>query len=179
MAKAKTTGAQGPNKHAAKQDAEKKSVVLEILYNRKLRHDYAVLDSWEAGIVLMGSEVKSLRTKDVQWGDAHARISGPKQELWLYGMHIGVYLQAGVWGHQADQPRKLLMHRKEIERIASSLVAKGQTLVPERILFRDGKAKIVICLCKGKTHEDKRSDLMKKAQGRDVEREMARRMKRG
>jgi SsrA-binding protein len=150
--------------------------VKEILFNRKLRHDYAVLDSWEAGMVLMGSEVKSLRAGDVQWADAHARIE--KGEPWLYGLHIGEYRQAGAFGHRPQQPRKLLLKRSEIDRIAGALQAKGLTLVPERLLFRKGWAKIVLCLAKGKTHEDKRHDLVKRAQQRDVERELARRAKR-
>lgn len=158
-------------------DKEKKGAgVLEILYNRKLRHDYAILDTWEAGLVLMGSEVKSLRAGDVQWGDAHARPS-PNGELWLYGLHIGEYRQAGVWGHQPQQPRKMLMHRKEIDKIIAKLATKGLTMVPERLLFRGGKAKVAICLCQGKTHGDKRQDLIKRAQGRDVEREVSRRVR--
>lgn len=175
MAK-KTAPATAANK-SVKKDAPKTAKpggILEILYNRKLRHDYAIIDTWEAGIVLMGSEVKSLRNGDVQWGDAHARPS-PNEELWLYGLHIGEYRQAGVWGHQPQQPRKLLMHRKEIDKIISKLATKGLTLVPEQLLFRSGKAKVVICLCQGKTHGDKRQDLIKRAQGRDVEREISRR----
>lgn len=150
----------------------------EILYNRKLRHDYEVIEKWDAGLVLMGSEVKSIRNGDVQWGDAHARPS-PAGEIYLYGMHIGEYRQAGVWGHQPQQPRKLLLHAKEIRKIVDKLDTKGLTLAPERLFFKGGYAKITICLCKGKTHGDKRQDLIKRAQGRDVEREMARRMKRG
>ncbi len=167
-------GKPGPGKSSAKTRPE----VEEILYNRKLRHDYAVLDSWEAGLVLMGSEVKSLRSKDVQWGDAHARLHDDGQ-LWLYGMHIGEWRFANAFGHQPRQPRKLLLHRREIDRIAGKIKGKGLTLAPERLFFRKGWAKIVICLCQGKTRGDKRADLVQKAQTRDVEREMARRMKRG
>jgi SsrA-binding protein len=156
----------------------KKDEVQEILYNRKLRHDYAVLDSWEAGMLLMGSEVKSLRAGDVQWGDAHARVDGERGEIWLYGLHIGEYRQAGTFGHKPQQPRKLLLKRREIDRVAGAVQGKGLTLIPERLLFRRGWAKIVICLAKGKTHEDKRQDLKKKAADRDVERELARRAKR-
>lgn len=150
---------------------------VEILYNRKLRHDYGVIDSWEAGMSLMGSEVKSLRAGDVQWADAHARMD--KGELWLYGLHIGEYSQAGTYNHQPQQARKLLLTRREIDKISGLLQGKGLTLVPERLLFRRGWAKIVICLAKGKTHEDKRHDLVKRATDRDVARELARRTKRG
>lgn len=152
--------------------------VQVVLINRKLRHDYAVLDSWEAGLVLAGSEVKSLRAGDVNWGDAHARID-ERGELWLYGLYIGEYRQAAAFGHMATQPRKLLLKRQELDKIAGRLQAKGLTMVPERIVFRGGWAKIVICLAQGKDRGDKRQDLMKRAQTRDVERELARRMRRG
>ncbi|MBA2482253.1 MAG: SsrA-binding protein SmpB [Planctomycetes bacterium] len=150
----------------------------QVLYNRKLRHDYAVIDAWEAGMVLMGSEVKSLRAGDVQWGDAHARMDA-KGELWLYGLHIGEYRQAGTFGHEPAQPRKLLLNRKELSKISGLMKGKGLTMIPEQLLFRKGWAKIVICLAKGKTRGDKRIDLVKRATDRDVEREMARRAKRG
>jgi SsrA-binding protein len=169
MAKATTSKTDG-------KDGKKATTEQEILYNRKLRHDYEVLEKWDAGIVLMGSEVKSLRNGDVQWGDAHSRPS-PQGELYLYGLHIGEYRQAGIWGHQPQQPRKLLLHAKEIRKIIAKLDTKGLTLAPERIFFSRGYAKIAICLCRGKTHGDKRQDLVKRAQGRDVEREMARRQK--
>jgi SsrA-binding protein len=151
--------------------------VQEILFNRKLRHEYRVLDSWEAGMVLMGSEAKSLRAGDVQWGDAHARLE--RGELWLHGLHIGEYQFAVGSGHQPAQARKLLLSRRELDRLAGALTGKGLTVVPERLLFRRGWAKIVICLAQGKTHEDQRSDLVARATQRDVQRELARRSKRG
>lgn len=160
-----------------KKDDEKKDEVQLILKNRKLRHDYHVVDTWEAGMVLMGSEVKSLRAGDVQWGDCHARLENG--QLWLYGLHIGEYRQAGTFGHQPVQPRKLLMHRKEIDKIAGQLKTKGMTLVPDELHFRRGFARIVICLAHGKDRGDKRQDLIKRAMKRDVEREVARRHKRG
>jgi SsrA-binding protein len=150
--------------------------VQEILYNRKLRHDYRVIDSWEAGMVLMGSEAKSLRAGDVQWGDAHARME--RGELWLHGLHIGEYRFAVGSGHQPAQARKLLLSRRELDRLEGALTGKGLTVVPERLLFRRGWAKIVICLAQGKTHEDQRQDLVARATQRDVQRELARRMKR-
>ena len=152
--------------------------VQVILVNRKLHHDYEVLDTWEAGMVLMGSEVKSLRSGDVQWADAHARLD-QFNELWLHNLHIGEYKQAKAFGHRAAQARKLLLNRKELDKIAGRIETKGLTLVPERLIFRKGWAKIVICLGRGKDRGDKRHDLIKRAQTRDVEREMARRIKRG
>ncbi len=151
--------------------------VQQILFNRKLRHDYEIIDRWEAGLVLMGSEVKSLRNADVQWSGAHARLDH-REECWLYDLHIGEYKQAVAFGHKAAQPRKLLLSRSELARIAGKIEAKGLTLIPEVLLFRKGWAKVVICLCRGKDHQDKRADLVKRAQGRDVECEMARRLKR-
>jgi SsrA-binding protein len=148
-----------------------------ILKNRKLRHDYAVLDSWEAGMVLIGSEVKSLRAGDVQWGDAHARFD--RGELWLYGLHIGEYKQASVFGHQAMQPRKLLLNKRELEKLAGLLQGKGLTVIPDQLHFRNGYAKIVVCLAQGKNRGDKRKDLIERGANRDIEREMARRAKRG
>jgi SsrA-binding protein len=161
---------------AAKPGAKPDKVEV-ILHNRKLRHAYAVIDEWEAGMVLMGSEVKSLRAGDVQWADAHARLDNG--ELWLHNLHIGEYKQAAMFGHRPAQARKLLLSRKQLDRIAGQLQGKGLTIVPDQLLFRNGWAKIVICLAQGKNRQDKRNDLVKRAQTRDVEREMARRMKRG
>lgn len=152
--------------------------VVSILRNRRLRHDYEVAKTFEAGLVLAGSEVKSLRNGDVQWGDAHGRMDR-QGELWLYGLHIGEYRNAGVFNHQPGQRRKLLLQRRELDHIAGALNAKGMSLVPEEILFRKGWAKIVVALAKGRPKGDKRAVLREKATRRDVEREMARRMKRG
>ncbi len=160
----------------AKATPDKDAIQL-VLKNRKLRHDYLVEESWEAGLVLMGSEVKSLRAGDVQWGDAHARFE--REELWLYGLHIGEYRQAGAFGHRAVQPRKLLLNRRELNKIAEKLKGKGKTIVPDQIHFRRGYARIIICLSSGKNRGDKRQDLIKRAMTRDVDREMARRNKRG
>src|ERR1043165_6916976 len=114
-----------PKPTTATKESEKKDEVQLILKNRKLRHEYHVVDTWEAGMVLMGSEVKSLRAGDVQWGDCHARFENG--ELWLYGLHIGEYRQAGVFGHQPAQPRKLLLKRREMEKVAAAMTGKGMT----------------------------------------------------
>ncbi len=163
----------------AKKGVKTKDVAADvqlILRNRKLRHDYHVVESWEAGMVLSGSEVKSLRGGDVQWGDAHARLD-QRGELWLYGLHIGEYKQAAMFGHKAAQPRKLMLNRRELDKLAGALKGKGRTVVPEQLHFKGGWAKIVVCLAEGKDRGDKRQDLIKRAQTRDVEREMARRLK--
>lgn len=151
----------------------------QILFNKKLRHDYAVLDHYEAGLVLQGSEAKSLREDNVQWGDAHARFDDRTHELFLFGLHIGEYRQAGTFGHQPLQPRKLLLHRRELERLRGKLSAKGLTVIPERLYWHGKWAKIDLCLCSGKDKGDKRRDLIAKAQTRDVQRELARRAKHG
>lgn len=172
----KPTGKQ-PAKPA--QAGPQKTAIREILYNKKLRHDYAVLDRYEAGLVLMGSEAKSLRAGDVQWGDAHARFDGRDHQLYLFGLHIGEYRQAGTFGHQPLQPRKLLLHRRELEKLHGKLSAKGLTVVPERLFWKGPWVKIDLCLCSGKDRDDKRRDLIARAQQRDVQRELARRAKRG
>lgn len=167
-----------PATSAAKKGGKDEADAVQlILKNRKLRHDYEVIDSWEAGMVLMGSEVKSLRAGDVQWADAHGRLE--RDELWIHGLHIGEYRQAGAFGHQAAQPRKLLLKRKELNKLSGAMQGKGLTLVPDQLHFRRGYARLIICLVRGKSRGDKRQDLIKRAQGRDVEREMARRLKRG
>ncbi len=154
-----------------------KTGVREILYNKKLRHDYAILDSYEAGIVLMGSEAKSLRAGDVQWGDAHARFDDRVHELYLFGLHIGEYRQAGTFGHQPLQPRKLLLKKRELEKLHGKLSAKGLTLIPEKLFWKGPWVKVDLCLCTGKDKGDKRRDLVARAQKRDVDRELARRSK--
>jgi SsrA-binding protein len=172
MAKSRPAQAQSKTKAVPEKDA-----IQLVLKNRKLRHDYHVEESWEAGLVLMGSEVKSLRAGDVQWGDAHARFE--RNELWLYGLHIGEYRQAGAFGHRPVQPRKLLLSRRELDKIFEKLKGKGSTMVPDQIHFRRGYARIVICLSSGKNRGDKRQDLIKRAMTRDVDREVARRNKHG
>jgi SsrA-binding protein len=158
------------------QPAKKEADAVQlILKNRKLRHEYEVLETWEAGMVLSGSEVKSLRAGDVQWADAHARLE--KKELWLFGLHIGEYREANVFGHQPTQPRKLLLTRRELDKIIDAMRGKGLTIVPDELHFRRGFAKIVICLARGKRREDKRRDMIERDSKRDVEREMSRRTK--
>jgi len=154
-----------------------KNEIREILYNRKLRHDFTILDRYEAGLVLMGSEAKSLRADDVQWGDAHARFDERVHELFLFGLHIGEYRQAGTFGHQPLQPRKLLLHKRELEKLHGKMSAKGLTLIPEKLFWKGPWVKIELCLCSGKDKGDKRRDLVARAQKRDVDRELARRSK--
>ena len=158
-------------KQAAKSDPSNRL----ISKNRKVSHDYEILDDWECGLVLQGSEVKSIRNNDVQWADAHARFDRHGQELWLHNLYIGEYKQASVFNHEPTRPRKLLLHRRELNRIAGSLNTKGMTLVPKTLYFKDGRIKVQLCLVRGKKHQDKRGDLKKRTEKREIDREIARR----
>lgn len=141
-----------------------------VAQNRRARHDYDILETWECGIQLQGSEVKALRAALVQLRDSHARVDGG--ELWLYGVHISPYLFAsGRDAHDPDRRRKLLAHHREIHEMAVRTQQDGLTLVPLSIHFSDeGRAKVVIGLGKGRKLYDKRAAIAK----RDYEREQDR-----
>ena len=140
-----------------------------VASNRRARHDYDVLESLEAGIVLAGAEVKSLRAGEVQLRDAHARVQDG--ECWLHGVHLAPYEHASLFDRpEPDRARKLLLHAKEIARLGARVAQDGLTLVPLSIYFREGRAKVEIGLCRGRKTYDKRHAIAK----RDVEREAAR-----
>ena len=144
-----------------------------IASNRRARHEYAIEDTVEAGLVLTGTEVKSLRAGRATLTDGFAQISD--SEAWLHGVHIPQYTQ-GTWtNHEPRRTRKLLLHRKEIDRLASSINERGLTLVPLSLYFKDGKAKIELGLGRGKRTYDKRHDLAKRDAAREVDRELRRR----
>jgi SsrA-binding protein len=144
-----------------------------IASNRRARHEYAIEDTVEAGLVLTGTEVKSLRAGRATLTDGFGQISG--SEAWLHGVHIPQYTQ-GTWtNHEPRRTRKLLLHRKEIDRLASSINERGLTLVPLSLYFKDGKAKIELGLGRGKRTYDKRHDLAKRDAAREVDRELRRR----
>lgn len=137
--------------------------------NRKARHDYEILDVVEAGIVLLGSEVKSLRAGQVQLVDAYARVLDG--EMWLDGVHISPYKFAvGVGSHDPDRARKLLLHRQEIERLADRVARERLSLVPLSIKLVDGRVKVELALARGRKKGDKRQVIAE----RDVQREMQR-----
>lgn len=139
-----------------------------IASNRKARHDYAILDTFEAGIVLQGTEVKSLREGRASLVDAFATVDDG--EVWLRNVHIPEYVQ-GTWtNHAPRRTRKLLLHKKEILRLIGKSKESGLSLVPLSMYFKDGKVKVELALAKGKKSYDKRQDLAK----RDAQREMAR-----
>ncbi len=136
--------------------------------NRRARHEFHILESLEVGIALTGTEVKSIRSGGISLNQAYARLRDG--ELWLLGMHVPAYKQGSFSNVEPDRPRKLLLHKEQIARLGSRAAEKGLTLVPLRLYFTRGKAKIEIGLARGKKLWDKRADTAK----RDVEREIAR-----
>lgn len=141
-----------------------------ICQNRKARHNYAVLDTLECGIMLVGSEVKSLRQGKVSLDEAYGRIK--EGEVWLVGCDIQEYVEANRFNHQPKRPRKLLMHRREFDKFASKACQTGFTLVPLRLYFKEGRAKVLLGICKGKKMHDKREDMKKADSQRDIQRAM-------
>ncbi len=141
-----------------------------IATNRKARHDYAIDETYEAGLVLMGSEVKSLREGKVTAGDGYVAEFGG--ELFLVNVHIAEYPFASVEQHDPMRRRKLLLSRDEIERISEKIGEKGFTGVPLRFYFKDGRVKVEIGLGKGKKHYDKRQDLKERDAKREIDRAM-------
>ena len=138
-----------------------------VAQNRKARHDYAILDTYEAGMVLTGSEVKSLREGNAQIAEGYARVQ--RGELWLDGIHIPPYTNAiGFGAHDPDRVRKLLMNRAEIDKLDARTAQGGLTIVPLRLYWKEGRAKIELGLAKGRTKGDKRQHMAE----RDADREM-------
>jgi SsrA-binding protein len=147
-----------------------------IADNRRARHDYHVLDTVEAGLVLHGSEVKSLRLGQVQLADAYARLSDG--ELWLEGVHIAPYqFAAGVGAHEPDRRRKLLLHRDEIDKLRSRIDQERLALVPLRLYFREGRVKVELGLAKGRQKADKRQAIAERDSQREIARALGRRRK--
>jgi SsrA-binding protein len=137
-----------------------------IAQNRKARHDYAILDTYEAGVALMGTEVKSLRMGRASLVDAFATVDDG--EVWLRGLYIPEYLQGSWTNHEPRRVRKLLLHRGEIERLIGKIREGGLTLVPLALYFNEGKVKCEIALAKGKKDYDKRQDLAKRDANREI-----------
>ncbi len=144
-----------------------------IAHNRKASHDFDILETLECGVVLVGSEVKSLRNGKITLDDAYGRVK--EGEVWLVGCDIPEYFEANRFNHLPKRPRKLLMHRREIKKFASQAFQKGLTLVPLKFYFKAGKAKILLGLCKGKQLHDKRETIKKAQVQRDLQRQMMRR----
>jgi SsrA-binding protein len=142
--------------------------VTSVARNRAARHDYAILDTWEAGLVLTGTEVKSLRDGRASLADSYGVVRDG--EIYLLNLHISPYERGGYANHEPTRTRKLLLHRKEIRRLIGAVEREGLTLVPLELYFKRGVAKVTLALAKGKKLHDKRET----ARRRDAEREMAR-----
>ena len=138
--------------------------------NRKARHDFFIEEALEVGMVLTGTEVKSLRAHKANLRDSYARIKSG--EAFLVGVHIGAYAPAGQFSHAETRQRKLLMHRKEIERLWGKVRERGYSLVPLKIYFKDGRAKVELALARGKHAYDKREAIARKDTRREIERVM-------
>ncbi|WP_016908374.1 SsrA-binding protein SmpB [Streptomyces xiaopingdaonensis] len=152
-------------KKQAKDTAPERKLVAQ---NKKARHDYNILDTYECGLVLTGTEVKSLREGRASLVDGFAQID--RGEVWLHNVHIPEYTQ-GTWtNHAARRKRKLLLHRAEIDKLVGKLQETGYTLVPLQLYFRKGRAKVEIALAKGKKEYDKRQALREKQDRRDADR---------
>ncbi len=143
-----------------------------IAINRKARHDFFIEDEYEAGMVLTGTEVKSLRLGKVNLKDAYAQIKDG--EVFVYQLHIGAYPFAYYGNHDPLRPRKLLLHKREIKRLYGKVNEKGHTLVPLKLYFKKGRVKISLALAKGKRKYDKREAIKRRDEQRDLDRELKR-----
>lgn len=148
-------------------DPSSKKVVAT---NRKARHEYEVLETFEAGLVLKGPEAKSLREGKVGFQDAYARVENG--EVWIYSLHISPYEQANRNNEDPLRPRKLLLHKHEIRRLVGKVEEKGLTLIPLQVYFRRGYAKIILALARGRKTYDKREKLKRKTQEEEARRAM-------
>jgi SsrA-binding protein len=144
----------------------------DIATNRQARYRYHFLETWEAGLVLTGTEVKSLREGKAQIKDGYASVRDG--EVWLHNVHIPPYAPASRTNHEPERPRKVLMHRREIERLIGKTREKGLTLVPTRLYLRNGRVKVEIALAKGKDVGDKRQTIKEREMKREMERAVRR-----
>jgi len=143
--------------------------VKTVITNKKARFLYEIIEVIEAGIVLVGTEVKSLRSGKGNIKDSYATIQ--EGELILHNMHISPYEQGNIFNHEPERPRKLLIHRQEIKRLTGKVIEKGMTLVPLRIYFKNGRAKVELGLARGKSTGDRREDIARRDEQRMIERE--------
>jgi SsrA-binding protein len=153
---------------------KRKAASGDVATNRQARFRYELLENLEAGIVLLGTEVKALRTGGAQMRDSYATLT-PDGELWLHNMHIPPYAPAARENHDPDRSRKLLLHRREIDRLVGRIRERGLTVVPTRIYFKGPHAKVEIALARGKDTHDKRESIREREQKREMERAMGRR----
>jgi len=158
---------------AKKKKAKERSYGGVVSTNRRAHHKYEMLEKFECGIQLQGSEVKSLREGSASINEAYAIIEDG--QVWLHGMHIPPYTPAAMQNHQPERVRKLLMHRREIERLIGQIGEKGLTLVPTKVYFSGAYAKVEISLARGKQAHDKRHDIKEREMKREMDREVRRR----
>jgi SsrA-binding protein len=137
-----------------------------VAENRKARHDYHILETWEAGVALLGTEVKSIREGRVNLRDSYARVE--KGEVWLMNVHISPYSHRGYAQHAELRERKLLLHSHEIRKLAGRVAEKGLTLVPLEVYFKDGRVKVALALAKGKQAHDKRETIRRRETDRET-----------
>jgi SsrA-binding protein len=159
---------------AKKQKGPRTPVSGDVATNRRARHKFQVLETMEAGIELRGSEVKSLRDGKAQLNEAYAVVNDG--EVWLRGAHIPPYAPASDQNHEPDRPRRLLLHRREIERLIGKTAERGLTLVPTRIYFKGPRAKVELALAKGKEGRDRRREIADRDLRREVERDFKQRL---
>jgi SsrA-binding protein len=146
--------------------SERQAAQKNIAENRKAFHDYHILDTFEAGIVLVGTEVKAIREGNVNLRDSFARVEGG--EVWLYNVHIKPYSHRGYSDHEPTRKRKLLLHKQEIRKLIGKTVEKGMTIVPTRMYFDSGHVKVAIGLAKGKQAHDKRETIKRREADRET-----------
>ena len=139
-----------------------------VARNRRARHEYFILETIEAGIVLHGSEIKSIRAGQISLAEAFVRIDG--KEAWLEDAHIAPYEQASIYNHEPRRPRKLLLHSSEIRRLWNNVRQKGVTIIPLAVYIKNGRAKVEIAIAKGKKLYDKRAEITKRDTQREIER---------
>jgi SsrA-binding protein len=145
---------------------ERERAQSSIAENRKAHHDFHLLETFEAGLVLMGTEVKAIREGHVNLRDSFARVEAG--EVWVYNMHISPYSHRGYSDHEPTRRRKLLLHRQEIRKLIGKTVERGMTLVPTRLYFKEGRVKIAISLAKGKKAHDKRETVKRREADRET-----------
>jgi SsrA-binding protein len=164
------------NKKDKKDKKDAADGTVNICRNRRALHEYEILDQIECGIVLVGTEVKSLRDGHANLEDSYARVDDG--EVWLIGAEIPEYLYGNRLNHKPKRPRKLLLHRREIDRFAGKAADRGLTLVPLRMYFKEGKAKVELAVAKGKQAHDKRESMKKADAKRDIDRALSAKRKR-
>ena len=141
-----------------------------VASNRRARHEYFIFETFEAGIALHGSEIKSVRAGQISLSEAFVRIDG--NEAWLEDAHIAPYEQASIYNHEPRRPRKLLLHSAEIRKLWNTVRQKGVTIIPLSVYLKDGKAKVEIAVAKGKKLYDKRAEIAKRDTQREIERHL-------